>query len=533
MLLQIRASLHTMGAGHALGALVLAFVALSVGIYLGFQLMGQLRFLFGRGRPQGLAPQLGPEEQGSSPAAEHYVKEALRQQALDYAEPADPLSGLLYAVMPKLIYAPPPLRGFAERQFQAGLLTISLMLGLGAAIVLGPGGGDGAGGSVSGWIALIFFLIAIPSLWRPQAGAGAAGGINLLSVPQMAGLIGFSVLGPVLLSLAGTHLPRCPIEITPGWLFLLLALALVLHGLFFAAVARNALPAPSTAVSGLQESWNISTNPALISGEAMRALQEVWRDQIPNRRYTRIDPVVQLHQRSGNFRGSLVEETQPVPFLTDAPSQQPGHMSADPVLLLAINAYALAMTLWAAAASFAVVSALSQPDLFTASGWPYTLFYWALALAGFDAARRLALRFDFRSQLVWLEMEGSFQSAQVALGNQFHANLQASSQVVQVEAMTFRLWAADVHSIAFGKDGRRYIYAMMGIPDYAAGLAARLRGFAANQAAVVSLGNSGDVERMSRIHQLNAQMATPPAPGGQIDHGGQFPLPGGPFPPAR
>ena len=141
LLFQARAALHTGARIDALAAAVVAFALVSVGGYLLFALFGQLRFFFGRGRPQGLAPQLQPDQIGSSAAAESTIKETLRQQALEYPEPADPLSGLLYYLVPDLIYSPRPVRAFAERQFQAGMLTAALLAGLIVSAILG--GGDG------------------------------------------------------------------------------------------------------------------------------------------------------------------------------------------------------------------------------------------------------------------------------------------------------------------------------------------------------------------------------------------------------
>jgi len=228
LLFQARAALRSGAHVEALAAAAVAFALIMVGGYLLFQVFSQLRFFFGRGRPQGLAPQLQPDQIGTSNPAEGYIKESLRQQALEYPEPGDPLSGLLYYLVPDLIYSPHPVRAFAERQFQAGILTLALLGGLIVSAILG--GGDG-GGRVSGWVAIILFAISAPSLLNPKAGARAELGINVLSVPAMAGLIAFSVLGPVAITLVGNALPPPPFGIGATTLVLLLVLAGVLHGL--------------------------------------------------------------------------------------------------------------------------------------------------------------------------------------------------------------------------------------------------------------------------------------------------------------
>jgi len=515
LLFQARSALHTGAHVEAFAAAAVAFLLVTVGGYLLFQVFSQLRFFFGRGRPQGLAPQLQPDEIGTSKPAEAYLKESLRQQALEYPEPGDPLSGLLYYLVPDLIYSPRPVRAFAERQFQAGILTLALLGGLIVSAILG--GGDG-GGRVTGWVAIILFLISAPSLLNPKTGARAELGINVLSVPKMAGLIAFSVLGPVAIALVGNALPPPPFGIGATTLLLLLVLAGVLHGLFLAAVVRHRMPAPSTTVSMVQDTWNISVNPALISAEFMRAMQDAWWEKIPNRRYCRVDPVVNLQERSGQFAGSMVEETQPVPFVIDGHGGERPFASGNPMIINLINGYALALTVVACIASFMLVGALTGGGAGIGSLAACTLFVWALAKAAFDVARFLTLRFDFRSNVIWMEMSGAYAAAEVAQGNRYTSNLHSSSQVVQIEGMTFRLWMAEVHSVAFGKDGQRFIVSMMGKPDEAASLTKRLKDFITSQAIMVSVGSTGDQERAARAGMMNAQLnfGNAPQPFGQI-----------------
>ena len=508
LLFQARAALRSGAHVEALAAAAVAFALMMVGGYLLFQVFSQLRFFFGRGRPQGLAPQLSKDQIGTSKPAETVIKESLRQQALEYPEPADPLSGLLYSLVPDLIYAPRPVRAFAERQFQAGILTVALLAGLLVSAILG----DGQGGRVSGWVAIILFVISAPSLLNPRSGANTDLGISVLSVPKMAALIAFSVMGPVAIALVGNALPSPPFGIGATTLLLLLVLAGILHALFFTAVVRHRMAAPSTTVSMIQDTWNISVNPAMLSAEFMRAMQDGWWEKIPNRRYCRIDPQVNLADRTGEFHGSIVEETQPVPFVIDGariegePTDDRPFASGNPMIITLINGYALLLVLVASVASFLLVGALTGGGSGVGSLAACTLFVWALAKAAFAVARFLRLRFDFKSHVIWMEMNGTFAAAEVAQGNRYTSNLHASSQVTQIEGMTFRLWVAEVHSVAFGKDGARYMLSMLGKPDMAAALTKRLKDFITSQATLVSIGSTGDQERAQRSAMMNAQL---------------------------
>jgi hypothetical protein len=117
-----------------------------------------------------------------------------------------------------------------------------------------------------------------------------------------------------------------------------------------------------------------------------------------------------------------------------------------------------------------------------------------------------------------MEMSGAYAAAEVAQGNRYTSNLHSSSQVVQIEGMTFRLWMAEVHTVAFGKDGQRFIVSMMGKPDEAASLTKRLKDFITSQAVMVSVGSTGDQERAQRAGMMNAQLnfGNAPMPFGQI-----------------
>lgn len=509
-LIEARGGLHGAARIGALGAALVGFALVCVCGFLLFRLFGQLRFFFGRGRPAGLAPQLGTDDQGTSPACEHGIQEALRQQALEYPEPTDPLSSLLHSLIPDLIYAPRPVRAFAERQFQGGILTLALLAGLLVATLLGPDGGHG-----SGWIVLIFFAISAPALWRVDTGGNSDLGISVLSVPKMAGLIAFAVLGPVAIALGGSALPDPPIGIGATTLLVLLVLAGALHALFFAAVMRHRMAPPSTAVTAIQDTWNISVTPALISAEFMRAMQDGWWEKIPNRRYARIDPVVALDSRAGQFAGHIVEETQPVPFVIGGAAGSGDarpFASGNPLMITLINGYALVLTMVAAVASTMLASAMIGGGGTIVSLLLCTLFVWALANAAFDVARFLTLRFDFRSTLIWMEVAGAYTAAEVAQGNRYTSNLHSSTQVVKIEGMTFRLWVAEIHSVAFGKDGRRHILSMLGQPELAEALARRLKAFITSQATLVQVGTSGDQERAAATGMMNAQLNLGNAP---------------------
>jgi hypothetical protein len=129
------------------------------------------------------------------------------------------------------------------------------------------------------------------------------------------------------------------------------------------------------------------------------------------------------------------------------------------------------------------------------------------------SAKLLWGRVDFQSLLLWVEIEGSFEEAQINIGNQLTAAMSSSKKIINVESMTLRVWAAELDTVIFYKDGARDLVGMRGRPDVARTYADQLQTFAGNIASVVAPGSasgaSPDAERLGRIAQLQREMGQP------------------------
>jgi hypothetical protein len=359
---------------------------------------------------------------------------------------------------------------------------------------------------------LAFLIAAVPSLLlNNSAEPVQKGGLRALSIEWLVALAFFTVIGPVALSLLGALLPSPPLRIEIYNLAVFLVLGLGLHGLFFAAVLRQLLPPPPTAVSVIQDTWNLSNSPALITSEFLRATQEAWVEKIPNRRYVRLEPKIDLNAQSGTFQAEIIEETQPFPLKINAERTDQIAPSGSPPFVLALDIYGAALIAGAALITYLAARRLIGEGDVNQTGVVYALFFWTLGFAAFGAAYRLWLRFDFESQLLWLEMQGPYISARVEQGNVIQGTLRSSSSLVQVEGMTYRLWAANIHTAAFGKDAPRHFVSVFGAPDLAEALTARLKAFAAGQASIAALGNAANAQRIAQ----NAALANGASPGAQ------------------
>jgi hypothetical protein len=72
--------------------------------------------------------------------------------------------------------------------------------------------------------------------------------------------------------------------------------------------------------------------------------------------------------------------------------------------------------------------------------------------------------------------------------------------------MTLRVWAAELDTVIFYKDGTRDLVGMRGRPDVAKTYADHLQSFGSNIASVVAPAASPDAQRLDRIAQLQRDL---------------------------
>ncbi len=488
----------SLSGGHGVqGALplILGVGLLLAGLRQGQRLMMQLRFFFGRSQPAGLAPELAPDAAGKSSHADE-LKETLRQNALPYPEPTGPLNGLLYAWIRDLIFAPLPVQYTAQRQFQNGIAIGVTLLSF---LVSWVGFSDSR---ASGWMGLFYFAFSVFLLLRPlDAGARARTQVGMKGLVV---LILVAIFGPVLLPMVAGGLPDIRwLSLEAQTCFLLVAaLAGVL--LFFRALMNQMSGPPATNMAREQLSLSINCHPKQLLDELDRVMQDGWVERIPNRRYARILPTV--GGGAGTFSAELIEETQPMP----AREQR----RLDFAAAFSQHAYrwiawldVLGVVLVVLGAAWLVVfgarfdPALVQPSLFSL----VTLGLAMLAVGSFclRAGHALWGRFDFVSQLIWVEMQGNYQAARLDFGNTFTDRVKTERQVINIETMTLRVWAAELDSVIFDKRAPRKIIGLRGIPDVASRLATGLREFAREQSIIVAPTAQSDLQKSALLGAIN------------------------------
>jgi len=495
LLLLSRAGLAVHFTAWSLAPLLVGIYLLLKGIDYGRRALLQLRFFFGRGEPRSLAGEIQLDQTGKGQGADT-LKETLRQNALTFQEPQGALNGLLYTWIRELIYAPLPIQVIAQRQFQTGLAILITLLSFLAAWV-----GFSSSASAS-WMGLFYFVFTAFLLIKPLE-YGAASKANL-GIKGLVWLILASIFGPVIIPLFSSSLPDISWLSLNGQAFFLLLAAIVAVGLFFVALTKQMIAPPPTTMACEQQALSMNSHPKQLLDELDREMQKAWTEQVPNRRYSRVMP--NIGNGTGSFSAEVLEETQPMPRDDLRQIDLASCFTLPRYKWLGwLDGMGLLLTL-AGTVSLIVFAALLKPESLEPGVATFVTFGVAMLIVGnfcFKAGHALWGRFDFVSELIWVEMSGNYQSAKLDYGNQFTDRIKTEKQVINVETMTLRVWVAQLETVSFGKDSQRWLVGMRGLPDQAKYYGQHITQFAGDQSIIVSPTSAADMHKVAALGAIN------------------------------
>ena len=491
--------------GGTLAVLGMSILLLLLGIGLMARAFTRLRYFFGRNRPDSLAPVVPLDIDGDSATAGVY-KETLRQNAITYPEPKGALNGLLYSWLPNLIFAPNVIQLAAQTQFYNFLSLLATAISfLFCWMLFGRT-------ATNGWIGLIYGAFAFVQIVRPMTKKATVNPANVsagvgkeaanVGVGGLVLLITLAVLGPVILGMAGSHLPDLLDVSINGVLLLALACALLGCAAFGLALKNQLQAAPQAIGSArVTETLTMNAHPNKLIEELDRILMERWFNRIPNRRYTHRSPSVSGQQ--GKFSAEIFEETQPRP--------QPGRIAASIGHALSTPQFFWLTCLTGLATLFLIIGAIAAvlvcrhilaDDAFITL-LAFAVSQIAVGMFCYGAAHILWGRFDFVSELIWVDISGSYESANVNLGNQFSGNVQTSKSVINIESMTMRVWVSEIDTVIFGKDEARQLTGMRGLQATADEMAAALKSFGETRSMVVAPTSTEDLARAQQVGAMS------------------------------
>lgn len=508
-----RAAMQGASARLAVAPLLTGLLLLVAGLGAAGVAARRLRFFFGRGRPRSLAPELANGTTGGSAQATA-AKDMLRQGGLTYPEPQGALNGVLYHWVPRLITAPLAVQDMARRNFfnLAALAATSLSFIVSYALL----GNE----QTRPWIGVLYFVFGAVFLLRPLVGQHQAP----LSMPSVVGLIAAAILAPVAVGLIAPHLPSLGSFTLSGHTAVMLGTGLAATVLMVLAVHAQIGEPPQAQSTGEQMRLSMNAPPSMLLDELDRKLQDEWTEHIPNRRYARLEPAIDPARTAGPFAGELLEETQPMPLAgSEAPTLGSALAAVRHRWLVLIDLYATLLVLVAVLTVLYFVRGFDPQDGLAGSRLSLVGVSTILLLVAafcFKGAGALWGRFNFESILVWVELAGTYQRAQVGTGNQFSSRLNTETEVLRTEAMTLRVWRARIESVVFGKDAPRQVTAMFSTTAETRALAEHLAEFGRAQSVLVAPASAEDQRRMAALGSGERSMsaAQGAAPAAQLHH---------------
>lgn len=473
--------------------------ALTVGVALlaaagGYALpaMRQMRFFFGRGQPADLVPHVEAGSDGYSDGRPAQIddaralRETIRANAITYEIPRAPLDMVLYSLVGNLIYSPRVTQRLVRTHFR-NVVALAFLLACFLVSVIGVGNAA----SVA-WIALFYFVIANAIVLRPLA-LGRSTSVAFESV-GIAIFVAASIIAPVILASA---VPRHAFPFGNAIAFMPITLVILLTALGVSALLlcsgiSNTVRPNTIAAAPHLETPSMNATPAQLFTELAREMQRLWVEHVPNRTYMRIPPDVASDR--GAFDAHLIEETQP--------------LAQDIERLTFAKAFSLETTRWLLVAdivgtiltSFGVAQLLVWATSKNATD--AILYGSSLLVVGRFALRGandLWRRFEYKSRLYWVECNGNFSRASTNSGALLTDRVRTSHDLINVEAMTLRVWVVEVDSVAFDTARTRDIVSLRGLPGEAERVGKHLAAFGSNQPSIIVPTSTIDRERLTQM----------------------------------
>jgi hypothetical protein len=462
----------------------------------------QLRFFFGRGQPADLVPSLSGEEVGFKPASgaprqirdAEQLRETLQQNAIAYPVPRGPIDTLLYSIVRDLVFSPRLTRLRVESQFRNVLAITTIGICYSIALL---GIRNAAATNV---IDALFFALTFLIVIRPLARGSQE--TRRLSQPAVFALGAAAIVGPVVIasfvrpemlwirSFIDFH-PVAIVEITA---------ALAVSSMMLAAGIATTVRPTRVAIAPHLEKPSMNVTPTQIDTELARQLQDLWTNQIPNRRYMRVLPVIT--GRQGAFDANVIEETQPIAIERERLTLASSMQTPTTRWLLAVD---VACTIAVVVADILVWWGITQTAQLTSAFAGTALL--VAAMFGISSANDFWRRFSFVSRVYWIEWSGTYARSSTSIGSIVRDSVHAKREAITVDGMTLRVWVAEIDSVAFNTDRDRDIVAIRGLPDEAARLGRALAAYAEDQSAVTAPISGLDRQRIGFVRAVNARPA--------------------------
>jgi cold shock CspA family protein len=478
-------------------SLVMASVLFGAGIKMAVSALSQLRVYFGRSFPKSLASELQSNQTGVGLGSQFLIN-MLRHRAIEFQPPKGPLSGILYSMVRPLISSPPAIQTAAVQHFHGIIGMVALVVSIGVSYILFHGN------PYEGIVSWLYLPLTGLSLITPFFRSNKLSEPNVESSAmfwELIGLVLFSILAPVVLPKYVPAYPIAPMWIAP---VVLLLTSMIASVLFLCSIFDQLDNVKQTDVSCEQMTLGMNCQPSQLWTEINREFQNNWTKNIPNRPYANLPPDVGGEAR-GSFQGYILEETQPQMSVSMAFDSLVDYFKTKHVkMLVLLTFWGYTLSITASLYGSQVIERFNNYTTFEISRSILIVISLTVSsLLSFKIAHLLWSRMYFKSRLIWIETQGTYQQSELSIGNQFSGHANSKSTLTRVEDATLRIWATDIVTVAFGQDNDRTVMALSPVDGFAKGMMNRLVTFAENQSSVLTPTYQGDLEKAMTIGRLS------------------------------
>jgi hypothetical protein len=407
----------------------------------------QLRFVFVMESLSPLADLLDKDEVGVTIEADQLRKRLRNNQPILH-EPRGAIDGLLFKLIPAMSQTPPTLVRTALAQFFNGLVLAATLLTFAFALF-------GSTALSRSWIGFLYFLFSAILLIRPLL-RSAQSAAPLNEKRMIALMVAAAIVPPILSLLLSVPAPGSTFIAFGAQAALIMIAGLAGSILFVVALKALTQPPPITDIANAQHAINIHTTPNQIFNELEREIMSHWVNRMPNRRYLEIKPDTRFDK--GSFTGELIEETMPQP-------QNAASMSLSEALGSPVYRGVAWLDLYGAMSAIIGGLLLIVGLATNVIGANFLVSGFALLAVGLFClfgANSLWRRFEFTSRIYWIEAMGDYQRSRADFGAQLHGEVRTSRETTFVEAMTLRVWCANIISISYQLKQARYLVHISG-----------------------------------------------------------------------
>lgn len=497
-------------------ALIMAMLFFGIVIKFLIQALSQIRFYLGRKFPIGLANEVPSNGYGLAAGALPII-DTLRQGTIEFPEPQGPLNGILYSLNRSLITSPLPIQSAAIQHFHGLIKMTGILSSMATSYAFSAGT---ASEGVISWLYLpmtgLSLLTSFMALREENINSDEV--TNASSILwQLVGLVSFAVLAPALIPryIPGVHVPSLWVAPT-----LLLSTSIVSSVIALFSLLSQLDEGRQTSVSYEQASVSMNCHPTQIWIKAARDMQKNWERNIPNRVYANVAPgMADADSSRGAFQGYLLEETQPTTLVNEAVSANTTQsFRCHTPWLITLNLWGLVLGIITAVVGSYFASRFVVMECMQISR--VILVVTALTIStvlAFQSGHLLWSRVHFKSRLILLAIEGTFQSGEIRIGNQRSGHVQSRATITRIQDATLRMWVSDITSVAFGKENKRFIVGMAPADSFATATIDGLKAFALSQSSIAAPTSIADIDIAKSIGYMNSALA-PSFQGSALSH---------------